>query len=294
MSRPPPVTRESRAACGTARPALAAIKTAEGLVIAPDGTIYFSQPFVGENTHFLGRYRPPYDDGPEIHWVDMGGNALGLALDPARGVLYAGSRTLKRVLAVSLGDRPSVRALADAEEGINGVTLGEDGAVYYSDQTGRHLYRVTPEGGKTRVTTSPLVEPNGIAFAPDGRLYVVSWAGPEVYRLALKGGEEASRELFATLPVGKADGIAFDARGRVYVTASSTLYQISPDGKAIDALGPANGANIDFGAGALSCSDMYVAGNGQGIFRYEHDAPGLDVPWHRPALRGGGRGRARR
>jgi lysophospholipase L1-like esterase len=39
--------------CGTARPGLGTIATAEGLVIAPEGTIYFSQPFVGANQQYL-------------------------------------------------------------------------------------------------------------------------------------------------------------------------------------------------------------------------------------------------
>ncbi|HVR69198.1 MAG TPA: GDSL-type esterase/lipase family protein [Vicinamibacteria bacterium] len=270
--------------CGGARPPLDTIATAEGLVIAPDGTIYFSQPFVGSNQHYLARYRPPYDQAPETQWLDLGGNALGITLDPQRQVLYAGSRTLRKLLAVSLADPPVVRALADAEEGINGVTLGEDGLVYYNDQTSGHVYRVTPGGAKSRVTTSPLTEPNGLAFGPDGRLYVNSWATPEVVRLSLAHGVEAGRELFATLPQAKADGIAFDARGRLYVTASSTLYEIGPDGKEVTPLGRSAGANVDFGAGALSCSDMYVAGNGQGIRLFRHDTPGLDVPWHRPPV----------
>ena len=110
-------------------------------MIAPDGTIYFSQPFAGENPRFLGRYRPPYDHGPETLWLDLGGDALGLALDPTRRVLYAECRTRKQVLAVSLGEPPSMRPLVEAEEGINGMTLGPGGTVYYSDQSEGHLHR---------------------------------------------------------------------------------------------------------------------------------------------------------
>src|SRR5690348_11242309 len=43
--------------CGTTRPELKGIGTAEGLVIAPDGTIYFTQPFDKGASSFLGRYR---------------------------------------------------------------------------------------------------------------------------------------------------------------------------------------------------------------------------------------------
>jgi len=277
-----PAPAASAPPCGSARPALDAIKSAEGLVIAPDGTLYFSQPFASEQPSFLGRYRPPYDKGPDVRWLDVGGNALGITLDPKRQVLYAGSRTLGKLLRITLADPPVVTALADVEPEINGVTLGDDGAVYYSDQKGGHIYRVAPEGTKSRVTTEPpLTQPNGLAFGLDGRLYVVSWTTNEVTALTVRGGAETSRAVFATLPETRADGIAFDTAGNAYVTARGVLYRLSADGRTVDSLGPSNGANVEFGAGALSCGDLYVAGNGKGIVRYESSARGQNVPWHR-------------
>src|SRR4051812_21367716 len=135
--------------CGKARPNLTAIQTAEGLVIAPDGTIYFTQPFGRGASGFLGRYRPPYTE-PETRWLDLGGKALGLTLDPRHGVLYAGSRERKKLLAIFLAEKPIIWELADVEPDINGVTLGEDGAVYYTDQKGGHVYRVTADGSKAQ------------------------------------------------------------------------------------------------------------------------------------------------
>jgi hypothetical protein len=276
------VTTPAPASCGQARPVLEAIPSAEGLVIAPDGTIYFSQPFGGQNPNWLGRYRPPYDDGPETKWLDMGGNALGITIDPGRHVLYAGSRTLKKLLVIDLNaPTAAARPFADVEDGFNGVTLGEDAAVYYSDQNGGHLYRIGPDGAKTRVTQTPLTQPNGVAFGPDGRLYIVSWTTPEVTRLTLAKGVETARELFATLPDIRGDGIAFDARGRLLVTAKGQLYRIGATGTPVEPIGPSYGANVEFGVGALSCTDVYVAGNGKGILRHEYDTPGRNVPWHR-------------
>src|SRR4051794_14800166 len=134
---PLPLASSARAAdpprCGTDRPGLQDIKTAEGLVIAPDGTIYFTQPYGAGASSFLGRYRAPYTR-PELQWLDLGGKALGITIDPRRKMLYAGSRDRKKLLAIPLADSPEVRELADVEPAINGLTLGEDGAVYYTDQ----------------------------------------------------------------------------------------------------------------------------------------------------------------
>jgi glucose/arabinose dehydrogenase len=271
----PPATR-----CGTARPNLDAIKTAEGLVIAPDGTIYFSQPFGAAASNYLGRYRPPYKE-VETQWVAVGPKALGIAFDPKRNLLYVGSRGRGKLLKVFLYNRPVVRELADVEETINGVTLGEDDSVYYTDQKGGRVYRVLRGGAKNEVTSSVIEDPNGLAFGPDGDLYVLTYAKAKITRLKLSDGKETSRTAFAEVTGGKnADGITFDSKGRLYVTAGS-LFQISADGKTVKPLGPSYGANADFGIGALSCSDLYTAGNGKGIFRVAVDTSGANVPWHR-------------
>jgi glucose/arabinose dehydrogenase len=282
----PPKPPEVIERCGKERPNLDGIKTAEGLAIAPDGTIYFTQPFGPTPSNFLGRYKPPYTE-LETKWVELGPKALGITIDPKQAMLYAGSRSRKKLLAVTLSTNPVVTELADVEETINGVTLGEDGAIYYTDQGSGHVYRVTTAGVKTQVTKTPVEDPNGIAFGPDGRLYVLTYKKAVVNRLFLKAGKEASREIVADLAGqgGKnADGITFDKQGRLYVTAAA-LFRISPDGKKVEPLGEAYGANADFGSGALSCSDLYTAGNGKGIHRYQNDAEGLDVPWHRPKVR---------
>jgi glucose/arabinose dehydrogenase len=281
---PPPAEAEPPPAgkCeGKIRPPLEGIHTAEGLAIAPDGTIYFTQPFGAGSSGFLGRYQPPYT-APELKWVDLGGKALGITIDNKRSVLYAGSRERKKLLAVYLADRPEVVEIADVEPTINGVTLGPDDAVYYTDQKGGHVYRVTGDGKKSQVTGQPLEDLNGLAFGPDKNLYVLTYGKAIVTRLRLAGGKEKRRETFATITGGRnADGIAFDAKGRLYVTAGS-LFRISADGKKIEPLGAAYGANAEFGVGALGCSDLYTAGNGKGIARFENDTPGLAVPWHQP------------
>jgi glucose/arabinose dehydrogenase len=277
------VTRPASAAstnpgCGSARPNLDGISTAEGLVIAPDGTIYFTQPA----SNFLGRYRPPYTQ-PEVRWLDIGPKALGATLDPKQNVLYIGSRSRKKLLAITLSQPPASKELADVEAGINGLTLGTDGNVFYTDQAGGHVYRVSSGGEKTQVTTSPIEEPSGLAFGPDARLYVLTHAKAKVTKLQVWFGKEIDRVAFADVGAtgGKdAGGIVFDSKGQMYVTATD-LFRVSRDGKQVERLGPAPGARAEFGVGPLSCTDLYTAGNGKGISRRQVDVPGMLVLWHR-------------
>jgi glucose/arabinose dehydrogenase len=267
--------------CGTARPSLDAIASAEGLVIGPDGTIYFTQP-LGKSSSFLGRYRPPYTQ-PELRWLEVGPKALGTILDAKHNVLYVASRSRKKLLAVTLSEPPVTKELADVEPGINGATLGEDSNVYYTDRTGGHVYRISGNGEKTQVTTSPIEDPAALAFGPDARLYVLSHARARVTKVHLMYGKEIARAVFADLGAagGKnADGIAFDRKGQLYVTATD-LFRLSRDGKQVDRLGAAQGASPEFGVGPLACTDLYAAGHGKGLSRRENDVPGMSVPWHR-------------
>jgi sugar lactone lactonase YvrE len=180
---------------------------------------------------------------------------------------------------------PTVTNLAAASGGVNGVTLGEDGAVYWADQGARRIFRATSAGMKTEVTTTQLpLEPNGLAFGPDGKLYINAWNGMDITRLTLDAtGKETMREKFATLTNQNQDGIGFDAEGNLYVTAGG-LHRVKPDGTAEKLMmldGTVGGANLDFGAGALSCNDMYSGGNSGGIRILKLPVKGANVPWHR-------------
>ena len=267
--------------CGTARPKLDGIPTAEGLLIGPDGTFYFTQPFGKGASTFLGRYRPPYTQ-PELRWLEVGGQAMGIALDPKKNILYVGSRARKKLLAITLSEPPVIKELADVEPTINGLTLSQDGAVYYSDTTSGHVYRVSADGEKIRVTTTPIEDPTGLAFGPDARLYVLSHTKAKITKLRVTSGKEIDRALFADLRgATEANGIVFDVWGQLFVTARD-LYSVSATGKNAEQLMvKAYDGNADFGVGPLACTDLYTAGNGKGIMRTPHDKPGMMVPWHR-------------
>jgi sugar lactone lactonase YvrE len=264
---------------------------AEGIVVTPEGTLYFSQ--AGQGQH-IGRIRPGMP--VERTWVQVGPNVLGITYDPKRKLIYAGRRGMgtanpPAVLKIDVsGPTPLVGTLAPAAATINGITLGEDEAVYYTEETGRNVRRVTYFGQPSLVNASPLPgNPNGLAFGPDGKLYIVYFSGNnQVTRLTLTNGGETGREVYlANVGAAGADGIAFDDMGRLFVTAGGQLRRIRAPAMGapqVDMMMASGGANIEFGVGALSCNDVYVGSGNAGIRRHTlADSRGANVPWHRPA-----------
>jgi sugar lactone lactonase YvrE len=266
-------------ACGTARPDVSAIRGTEGLVIARDGTIYYSRP------RAVGRLRPGGEPEPAWAMLPSGASTVwGMVIDPANNRLYVGSPSATTVYAVTLGDTPEVTPYVSGAGQPNGLTLGPDGALYYSDFGGGRVYRVPPGGERAQVTMSAIAQANGVAFGPDGALYVCSYGAGTLVRLTLADGVETERAVFAR-SLGNPDGVAFDRMGRVYVTDNGMgrVLRLDPDGSnptpvQESRIGAA--ASLDFGVGALNCSDLYVASSGA-MVRIETDAPGADVPWHR-------------
>jgi sugar lactone lactonase YvrE len=180
--------------------------------------------------------------------------------------------------------------LATAGASINGVTLGEDEAVYYTEESARNVRRVTYFGQSSLVNATALPgNPNGLAFGPDQKLYIVYFSGNnQITRLTLTNGGETGRDVFLNnVGAAGADGIAFDDMGRVYVTAGGQLRRFSPQMMGMprmDFMMASNGANIEFGIGALNCNDVYVGSGNAGIRRHTlADARGANVPWHRPS-----------
>jgi len=208
----------------------------------------------------------------------------GLAIDVANQRLYVGSPSAGVIYAVDLAAEAPMGTVYLAGAGSpNGLTMGPDGALYYSNfaATG-HVYRVV-DGMRTQVTTMSIRQPNGVAFHRDGSLYVDSYGAGSLIKLTLAANRETARETVAT-NLGSPDGLAFDATGRIYIGDNSggRLIRLDADGTNPEVLrtGISAAANIEFGVGALPCTDIYVASGGA-LVRYEMgDTNGAAVPWH--------------
>jgi streptogramin lyase len=268
----------------------------EQLSVGPDGTIYYSN-----QKSNIGRWLPPYSAPLDTMWqVIPGGAIFGIALDPKLGklgTLYAGSReTPDKMYKIPL-DNPSARTVVMLPDptGINGVTLANDGNVYYTDQPTGNVYRLGPnDTSPTKISAKAVTQANDLAFGPDGMLYINQYTSPAtIVRLTLQNGMEVSREdPWVTLqvpggpPSTKGDGVAFDTAGNLYASAAG-LYKVNVATRAVS-LVPTDptvvaAAGIEFGCGAMSCNDLIFSAKIKGIqntTRITVSDPGIAVPWH--------------
>ena len=248
---------------------------AEGIVVTPEGTLYFSQ--AGQGQH-IGRIRPGMP--VERTWVQVGPNVLGITYDPKRKLIYAGRRGMGTASppAVLKIDVSGPRRWWGRWRLPPPPSTASPWVKTRPSITPRR-WAATSAGSPTSakpslVNASPLPgNPNGLAFGPDGKLYIVYFSGNnQVTRLTLTNGGETGREVFlANVGAAGADGIAFDDMGRLYVTAGGQLRRIRAPAMGaaqVDMMMASNGANIEFGVGALSCNDVYVGSGNAGIRRH--------------------------
>ncbi len=249
------------APCGDEALPTGSISGTEGLAIAADGTAYYSQ------SAAIGRRAP--GESAEGFWLSLPGAATvwGLALRDD-GMLFAGSPTTNTIYKIDTNAETPTAGVATSSAGSpNGVIVGPDDAVYYSDFGGGHVYRLADDATPTKVSASLFSQPNGLLFDPDGALLVLEYSKATVWRLTLDASmAETERAQVTSLTGAALDGIARDDQGRYYLTDNANGRLLRFD----DAFGneetlltgvPA-AANLAFGRGALRCQDVYVTSAG--------------------------------
>lgn len=258
--------------CGDEHPDVSGITGTEGVIIARDGTLYYSQ------SGGVGRRTPAGAQEDDFIRFPGASTIWGLALSPDNATLYVGSPGDGRIYIVTLADSSVdfIRA-----PGANGLTAAPDGTLFWSNFSDGEVFRLGDGEAPEQVTTTSIRSANGVAFGADGALYVAHYRGGMVLRLTLTDGVETGRTTYAE-SLGNPDGLVFDEAGDLYVSdnGSGTVLRVAPDGtQEMIASGLPAAASVEFGAGPLSCTDLFIASAG-GLGRVDTEREGRLVPWH--------------
>lgn len=231
----------------------------EGPVYEPGGTLLLSD----EEKNFIYRLDP---DGSREELIALG-DPDGNTFDKQHRLIVTAS-VLRAIIRLSR-DMKSYEVLADKYDGQrlnspNDVTLGPDGAIYFTDPTldlvngekqetpFQGVYRLDAKG-KLTLLTKDLEQPNGLAFSPNGKyLYVDDTKQRNIRRYRFHKGMLSDGVIFADENVaeerGVPDGIKCDMRGNVYVTGPRGIWVWNPQGKHLGTIQtPREPANLTWG-----------------------------------------------
>ena len=265
----------------------------KALLVAPDGTIHFTQGSVvrqiaadGTVSTWAGVPQSPGQlDGPlpAARFARLG----AITRDPAGNFYVVDEFTIRRISAGGLvttlagrpgfetGYRDGVGAAALLEPG--GIAADADGTVYFVQTSTPLIRKVAPDGTVSTVTNSfrthsngefPFRNPKDLVLAPSGEMYVTDqW----MIRRVTRDGT-VTLLLPQDPPIGSPEygGIARDPQGNLYVgrarNVGNVILQVTPTGTATTWAGSETAFAVEdsTGAGPIFSFPGAIAANAQG------------------------------
>lgn len=230
----------------------------EGPVWDPSGFLYASD----ETINKIFRV---YPDGRKEALIGLG-DPDGNTLD-AQGRLIDCASFLRAIIRVSTDGKYTI--LADRFQGMkfnspNDVTMGPDGALYFTDpaldvppgekqeMSFQGVYRLDDKGS-VQLLTKELTQPNGIAFSPDGtKVYIDDSEQRNIRVYDFAQGKLANGRIFGEEPGGRhegvPDGMKVDRNGNIFVTGPKGIWVWDPEGHHLGTIAmPEQPANLTWG-----------------------------------------------
>ena len=236
----------------------------EGPVWEPTGSLLVSD----EEKNWIYRL---YPDGHRDQVIQLG-DPDGNTFDRHHRLIVTAS-VLRAIIRLS-PDMSRYDILVDRYEGKrlnspNDVTLGPDGAIYFTDPAldlvkgeaqelpFQGVFRLDQQG-KLSLLTKDLEEPNGLAFSPDGKyLYVDDSKQKNIRRYPFRNGTLGLGMIFADENVpntrGVPDGMKTDSKGNLYVCGPGAIWVWSAKGEHLgDVVLPRSPVNLTWGGPGYS------------------------------------------
>ena len=211
-------------------------KTADGIVGTPDGGLLFAQEQsdsirkLDANNH-ESVYLPDAR-GPGAVSMDNQGRVYAVqrtCTDPGRP-FSASCPELTRVSVVAPEQKVLANSFADGKPlgRLNDLIADGKGGAYF---TVGGIYYVNPQGLVSTVADQD-IRTNGLMLSRDGKtLYVTNVTTIVAFDVQADGTTRNRRDFGGLTGDTGADGMAIDSVGRVYVTASTGVHVLGPDGK---------------------------------------------------------------
>jgi gluconolactonase len=230
----------------------------EGPVWDPSGFL-----FVSDET--INKIFRVYPDGRKESLIDLG-DPDGNTYD-AQGRLIDCASFLRAIIRVSPDGKYTI--LVNRYEGMkfnspNDVTMGPDGAFYFTDpaldvppgekqeMNFQGVYRLDEKGG-VQLLTKELTQPNGLAFSPDGKkLYIDDSEQRNIRVYDFAQGAISNGRIFGDEPGGKdegvPDGMKLDRDGNIFVTGPKGIWVWDSQGHHLGTIAmPEQPANLTWG-----------------------------------------------
>ena len=258
----------------------------------PDGQLSVFLEKSGYTGNDLNNVGGQYTNG-RLHVLLIGSN--GLTLDRQGRLIIAGmtDRNVTRV------EKDGTRTtLADRYEGKrlnspNDLVVKSDGAIYFTETTsgirGRdegparellfHGVYMIKDGVLRLLDKDPQgVAPNGVAFSPDERILYVN-GGTKITAYDVRPDDTLANPRMlidlggANGVPGNTDGMKVDRSGNIYCSGPGGVWIVSPQGKHLGTIVPAERvANLAFGD--ADSKTLYMVG-GRSLWRIRVNTPGI-------------------
>ncbi len=259
--------------------------SSEGVVAAPGGGVYFTEPSVSRvyqvdpDDKITVLFDPHHPDDPAgERW-----RLPALAVDD-NGVVYACRRANTQIGIAIVYPADKMKFIATAYKGVpfnapNDLALGKNGGIYFTDpgspdqgaERPHHIYYVKPSG-EVIIGTDNLGRPNGLVLSRDEKiLYAVDSTSEYVFAFdVLPDGALGNRKPFGQLKgivrnekgmTNGIDGMTIDNDGRVYAISMAGIEVFAPNGDNLGVIPvPVKAQNLAFGG--KDGKTLYIVGHG--------------------------------
>jgi gluconolactonase len=260
----------------------AGMKSSEGTISGPDGTLYFTEPSENRIYHVDAKDNVTvlFDAGKVDDPAGERWRVTALAMD-RQGRIFATRRANTSVGIAIVYPPAQAKFVTEAYEGKpfsapNDLTMAKNGGIYFTEpgapQTRDHsVYYIKPSG-ETILATGNLRRPNGIVLSHDEKLLYVADSDDENLFVfdVMPDGTVQNRRAFAHLAGivrtekgmnNGVDGLAIDTKDRVYCISNAGIEVFSREGKALGIIPvPVKAQNLAFAG--KDRKTLYIVGRG--------------------------------